>query len=167
VSRFLALLVLLPACLPAAAPTAAELTRSLRDAGFDPGECYRVRDLTFQKEDIRVYFTDGYLIFTKPVAGERVAALFSADVEGGDAEVLLFPPDRGERMSMVRFTQSPNLNEHLLTALLIATDGSVDALRARIPPAGGRNEKTLRSERCFRTNGRPRCAMCAPDSSCG
>jgi hypothetical protein len=132
VSRFLALLVLLPACLPAAAPTAAELTRSLREAGFDAGECYRVRDLTFQKEDIRVYFTDGYLIFTKPVAGERVAALFSADVEGGDAEVLLFPPDRGERMSMVRFTQAPNLNEHLLTALLIATDGSVDALRARI-----------------------------------
>src|SRR6185503_8652351 len=38
----------------------------------------------------------------------------------------------GERMSMVRFTQSPNLNEHLQTALLIATDGSVDALRARI-----------------------------------
>ncbi|HEV8145323.1 MAG TPA: M1 family aminopeptidase [Bryobacteraceae bacterium] len=131
-SRILALLFLLPAFLPAAAPTAAELTRSLREAGFEPDECYRVRDLTFQKEDIRVYFTDGYLIFTKPVAGERVAALFSADVEGGDAEVLLFPPDRGERMSMVRFTQAPNLNEHLLTALLIATDGSVDALRANV-----------------------------------
>jgi len=132
VSRFLAVLVLLPACLPAAAPPAAELARSLREAGLDPDECYRVRDLTFQKEDIRVYFTDGYLIFTKPVAGERVAALFSADVEGGDAEVLLLPPDRGERQSMVRFTQSPNLNEHLHTALMIATDGSVDGLRARI-----------------------------------
>jgi hypothetical protein len=132
VFRFLAVIILLLRCALAAVPSAAEMTRTIRESGFDPEECYRVRDLSFQKEDIRVYLTDGYLIFAKPVAGERVAALFSADVEGGDAEVLLLPPNRGERQSMVRFTQSPNLDEHLNTALMISTGGSVDLLRARV-----------------------------------
>ena len=30
----------------------------------------RVRDLTLTKDDLRLYFTDGYLIFGKPVDGD-------------------------------------------------------------------------------------------------
>ena len=52
------------------------------------------------KEDVRIYFTDGYLIFSKPVAGRRMAAVFTADVEGGDGEVILMPPNRAERRSL-------------------------------------------------------------------
>ena len=127
----LVLLALLPLPVCAAEP-AANLAKSLREAGLDPQECYRVRDLTFQREDIKVYLTEGYLIFSKPVAGSRVSAVFSADVDGGDGEILMLPPHRGERQSLARFTDSPNLDEHLHAALIVSTDGSLDVLRERI-----------------------------------
>jgi hypothetical protein len=111
-------------CASAASPTAADLARSIREAGLDPEQCYRVRDLSFQKEDIRVYLTDGYLIFSKAVDGVRRGAVFTGDVEGGDGEVLLLPPNRGERQSLALFTNSANLDEHFLAALMIFTDGA-------------------------------------------
>ncbi len=114
----------------------AELARSIRDAGFDPEECYRVRDLSFQKEDIRLYFTDGYLIFAKPVSGEPRSALFTTEVEGGDGEVILLPPHRGERQSLALFTQSANLDEHFRTVLMVFSDGSGRALRDRMAKDG-------------------------------
>ena len=120
----------------AAGPSAAELAKSIREAGLDPDQCYRVRDVSFQKEDIRLYFTDGYLIFSKPVAGQRRGAVFTADVEGGDGEVLLLPPFRGERQSLAMFTQSANLDEHFREALMIFTDASAQALVDRIGKEG-------------------------------
>jgi hypothetical protein len=122
----------------AAAPTAAETARAVRDAGLDLDQCYRVRDLSLYKEDIRLYFNDGYLIFSKPVAGERIAAVFTGDVEGGDGEILLLPPQRGERQSLARFTGSPNLNEHFRAALLMFTDDSGRALLESIEKGFGR-----------------------------
>jgi hypothetical protein len=116
--------------------TVAELARTIRDAGLDVNECYRVRDFRFQKEDVRVYLTEGYLIFSQPVAGERRAAVFTTDVEGGDAELLLLPPNRGERESLARFTQSANLDEHFRAALIIASDGSMRAMRDRLLTEG-------------------------------
>jgi hypothetical protein len=132
----LLLLACLSVCAFAAAPSAAELARSIRESGLDPKECYRVRDLSFQKEDIRIYLTDGYLIFSNPVSGQRRSAVFTADVEGGDGEVLLLPPYRGERQSLALFTQSANLDEHFRAALMIFTDGSVPALIDRIEKEG-------------------------------
>ncbi len=131
-------LLVVAVSLPAFAggPSAAELARSIREAGLDPEECYRVRDLRFQKEDIRVYFTDGYLIFSKPVAGERRSAVFTAEVEGGDGEVMLLPPHRGERQSLALFTQSANLDEHFRAALMIFTDASMRALLDRMVQEG-------------------------------
>jgi hypothetical protein len=120
----------------AASPGAAEFRRSLRGMALDPAACYRVRDLSFAKEDVRLYLTEGYLIFSKPVMGQRLAAVFTTDVEGGDGEVILIPPVRGERQSLASFTQSPNLDEHLRSALLISTDGSAAALLERIQKDG-------------------------------
>src|SRR5438045_9115681 len=98
VRLLLVLAFLLP--IPASAATAAGIARAIRENSFDRDECYRVRDLTFIKEDIKLYLTEGHLIFSKPVEGHRVAAVFSADVDGGDGEVILFPPDRAERRSL-------------------------------------------------------------------
>ncbi len=110
----------------------ADLAKLIHSSGLDPTECYRVRDLSFFKEDIKFYFNEGYLIFSKPVNGERISAAFSADVEGGDGEVLLLPPYRGERQSLAKFTQSPNMDEHFNAALLVFSDGSAQALLDRI-----------------------------------
>ena len=68
----------------AAAASPSELLRAIQENSLDPPACYRVRDLSFAKEDVRVYLNEGYLIFTKPVDGRRTGAVFSADVEGGD-----------------------------------------------------------------------------------
>jgi hypothetical protein len=127
------LLLLWVALLPAAsATTAGDIARAIRENSFDRDECYRVRDLTLVKEDIRLFLTDGYLIFSKPVAGRPVAAVFSADAEGGDGEILLMLPDRAERRSLAIFTDSPNLNEHLRAAMLLFTGDVYGQLKAQM-----------------------------------
>ncbi|MBI4876365.1 MAG: hypothetical protein HY822_17145 [Acidobacteria bacterium] len=120
-----------------AADSAAELARMAREAGLDPAECYRIRDLNFSKEDVRLYLTDGYLILGKPVAGRRISAVFSADVEGGDGEILVLPPNRSERLSLANFTGSPNLSEHFSGALLIFTDDTAAVLEAALQAGEG------------------------------
>jgi hypothetical protein len=130
--------LILPLAGWAAGPSAAETARAVRDAGLDLDQCYRVRDLSLYKEDIKLYFNDGYLIFSKPVAGERIAAVFTADVEGGDGEILLLPPQRDERRSLARFTGSPNLDEHFTRALLIFTGDSGRQLLESIEKGSGR-----------------------------
>jgi hypothetical protein len=81
--RALMVLILLPACL--AGGKGSDLIQAIREAGLDPAECYRVRDLSFARDEAQIFLTDGYLIFGKPAGDARVAAVFSADVEGGDA----------------------------------------------------------------------------------
>jgi hypothetical protein len=124
--KLLALAWLLP--LPLLGGAAADVARAVRENSFDRNECYRVRDLTIIREDIRVFLTDGYLIFSKPVAGRRTAAVFSTEVEGGDGEVILLPPDRAERRSLAAFINAPNLDEHVRAALLLFTGDVYDQL---------------------------------------
>jgi len=130
--RWLLALALL-ARLPLVAGTAADVARAIRENSFDRDECYRVRDLTLVKEDIRVYLTDGYLIFSKPVAGRPIAAVFLADIDGGDGEVMLLPPDHAERRSLASYIDSPNLDEHFRGAVFLFTGDVYDALRAQLP----------------------------------
>jgi hypothetical protein len=105
---------------PCAAGPAGDVARALREGGFDRSECYRVRDLTLVRGDIRIYLTDGHLLFSRPVEGRRVAAVFSADVQGGDAEVIIMPPTKGERRSLAAYIGSPNLNEHFKSAIFLS-----------------------------------------------
>ena len=119
---------------------AAELARGIRGLSLNPEECYRVRDLTLIKEDARFFLTDGYLLFAAPVGGRRFAAVFSADVDGGDAEVIVLPPERSERKALATHTQSPNLDEHFSAAVLIFTDDSDEVLLRQIR-AGEFNKK--------------------------
>src|SRR5258708_18485658 len=98
------------------AGTAADIARAIRENSFDRDQCYRVRDLTLVREDIRIYLNDGHLIFSKPVAGKRIASVFTADVEGGRGEVILFPPSFAERTSLAAYTGPPDLDEHFRIA---------------------------------------------------
>jgi Peptidase family M1 domain len=118
----------------------AALAAQLREISLDPQECYRVRDLSFSREDARFFFTDGYLIFAKPLSGAITAAVFSTDVEGGDAEVLLMPPLKSERRSLAAYTKSPNLNEHFRSAALIFSDDTGRELQ-RLLSEGASNKK--------------------------
>jgi len=123
--------------LPAQTRIAAELGRAVVTAGLDASECYRVRDLEIGEEDAHFYLTDGYLIFGKPVKGSPVAAVFSGDVDGGDAELILLPPDRSERKSLASYTGSPNLDEHFRTAIFLFTEAGARALADRVRSSSG------------------------------
>ena len=133
---FLPALVLLPGLFRASAGEAADLARQVREAGLDPEECYRVRELQFAKEDARFYLTDGYLIFGKPVRGVRLSAVFTAEVDGGEAELLVLPPHRRERRSLASYIGTPNLNERFTTAVMLFTDETYLHLSEQIRAAG-------------------------------
>jgi hypothetical protein len=108
--------------------TASDLGHSVLGAELDPVECYHVRDIQIHQDDATFYLTEGYLIFGKPVNGAPVSAVFTTEVEGGDAEVVLLPPDRAERRTLSAFTESPNLDEHFTQAIFFFTDGTAKAL---------------------------------------
>ncbi len=112
--------------------TAAETAALLREASFDAGRCYRVRDLSILRDDVKLFLTDGYLILAKPVAGAPLAAFFSAEAEQGDGELLLVPPDASERSALAHYTQTPTLNEHFKGALLLFTDRTGAEIEAMI-----------------------------------
>ena len=114
------------------ATVASDFAGQIHDLSLDPAECYRVTELNFAKEDLKIYLTSGYLIFSKPVGGFRQGAVFVAEGEAGDAEILLMPPTRSERLSMATFTQSPNLEEHFTGAAMLFTDSTAADLLAQI-----------------------------------
>jgi hypothetical protein len=128
--RLAFLALLLPVA--AAGGEAGDIARAIREGSFDRDECYRVRDLALTCEDIRIYLADGHMIFSRPVAGRRIAAVFVADTDGGDAEALLLPPDRAERRSLAGFIGSPNLDEHFQTALFLFTSDMYAALKGQM-----------------------------------
>lgn len=124
-------LFLSPWLLVAAKPDG--IASELRRNELDPNACYRVRDLTLTRgDDIKIYFNEGFLTFGKPVAGRRVAVVFTTDTEGGDGEMLVMPPSKGERLSLSAFTGSPTLNEHFRSSLLLFTDDTAEVLTGEL-----------------------------------
>lgn len=116
---------------------AAALAAQIRDMTLDPDRCYRVRDLKLAREDAKIFFTEGLLIFAKPISGAPAAAIFSAQVEGGEAEILLIPPTAGERGSLARFTNSPNLEDRFENMLMLFTDDTAAELQRQIEASPG------------------------------
>lgn len=112
--------------------TASNLAQQVLSASLNPAECYHVRDIEIHQQDVTFYLTEGYLIFGTPVNGAPISAVFSTDVEGGDGEVVLLPPDRAERQTLASFTGSPNLDEHFTNAVFFFTDAGARALAERI-----------------------------------
>lgn len=109
---------------------AAELAGQLRGLEIDSQASYRVRDLRLRKDDLSIYINDGFLAFSKPVNGRRVYAVYHASETGDHAEVLVRPPDQGERASLASYTKSPILNEQVKEAIFISTDGTAEELLA-------------------------------------
>jgi hypothetical protein len=111
----------------------ASVISQLHQLSIDPAQTYRVRELQLARGDIKVYLNEGVLAFTKPVAGHVIAAVFTtANTEAGDAEVLVLPPNRGERASLARFTKTPNLDEHFASAVFFFSDETAKELHSQI-----------------------------------
>lgn len=124
-ARCIVLFVLLPSL--DAAFSLKDLSVALKEAPLDPEFCFRVRDFAYRRNEVRLFLTDGVLIFRKPVNGVRTGAVFVASEAIEDAEVLMIPPNRMERRSLASFTGSPNLDEHFKSAVFLFTDGTGEA----------------------------------------
>jgi hypothetical protein len=118
--------------------TGAALAAAIRNAGLDAESCYRVRDLGFSREDLRFYLTEGYIIFGKPVDGRVFSAVFVTSEQGGDAEVIVMPPNRSERASLARYTESPNLDEHFSAGVFLFSDDTNKELLEQIQSGSGK-----------------------------
>jgi Peptidase family M1 domain len=111
---------------------AADVGNQVEHISLDADECYRVLDLNFAKEDLKIYLASGYLIFAKPIGGAHLGAIFVTSADAGDADLLLMPPTRSERSSLAKFTNSPTLEEHFKAAAFVFTDGTGDQLLAQL-----------------------------------
>ena len=120
---------------------AAAIGAQLHQLKLDPDACYRVRDVPLDRPDIRFFFTDGWLIFARPIAGRRIAALYTAHESTDDAEVLVRPSNRSERASLARATGAPNLNEHFRAAVFVFTDGGGEELISAIERSGAKKSE--------------------------
>ena len=114
------------------AGVAGDHLRSIRQVGLDPDRCYRVRDVLLEREDIKIYFTDGYLIFGERVHGRDIAFAFVATEPTDVGELLLIPPTPGERHSVARFLDETILDEKFRTGAFFFTDDSAEALKIAI-----------------------------------
>ena len=126
---FLFAAALLFATLELTADTATEKLAQIRRLSLDATQCYRLRDLFLEREDFKFYFSNGYLIFSRPVSGRVLAALFVADSADDEGEIILIPPTRRERHSLNRFTSQPVLNEKFRQAMMFFTDDTATILR--------------------------------------
>ena len=92
---------------------AAALYRELLNPKLLPADVYRVRDVSLQREDVHVVFSDGTLGLLRAVDGHVTGAVFE-----GAGEILLVPPDRAERNSLALFTGAAVLEQKFESAYL-------------------------------------------------
>ena len=113
--------------------SAASISAELRQLSIDPAQTYRTRELEIVRGDIKIYLTEGILAFAKPVAGQTVAAVFTtSQTDAGDGEILVLPPTRSERAALASFTKSPNLDEHLQSAVFFFSDETAKELQDQL-----------------------------------
>ena len=108
---------------PAEKPAEA-LYLQLGQVGLDVARVYQVRGASLRRSAIQITLEDGTIAFTEDVMGRITGAFFV-----GDGEILLAPPDEGERKSMALFTGMAILEERFSTAYFRFNDSAFDELR--------------------------------------
>ena len=136
VAARLAAAILCASAVLCAGPGAEDL-RAIKGLELDPDNCFRVRDVFLEREDAKFYFTDGHIVFAKPVLGRILAALFVATEPTDVGEILLIPPSPAERQSVARFLGETILNEKFRNAMMFFTDDTARELDAAIRDAPG------------------------------
>jgi hypothetical protein len=96
-----------------ATPDPVALYRELRDVSLDEKQVYHIREATLNREDLHLYLSEGTIAFTKDVDGRITGAYFE-----GDGQILVLPPNEGERASLGVFTRLGVLDEHFHSAYL-------------------------------------------------
>lgn len=115
--------------LPAINP-AEKLYLQLQRVGLDPARTFRIRGVSIDRPSLHVLLDDGEIGFTRDVGGRVTGAFFE-----GDGELLLTPPNQGERASMTLFTGMAILEERFSSAYLRFNDDTFAELQPYFRPA--------------------------------
>jgi hypothetical protein len=125
-----------PAPPPVSAPStgvakpAEELYLQLRSVGLDATRTFHIRGVSIDRPSLHLLLDDGEIVFTSDVAGRVTGAFFE-----GDAELLLTPPNQGERASMMLFTGMAILEERISSAYLRFNDDTFSELKPYLRPS--------------------------------
>ena len=125
-----------PASAPVSAPStgvakpAEELYLQLRSVGLDATRIFHIRGVSIDRPSLHLLLDDGEIVFTSDVAGRVTGAFFE-----GDAELLLTPPNQGERASMMLFTGMAILEERISSAYLRFNDDTFSELKPYLRPS--------------------------------
>jgi hypothetical protein len=118
---------------PTALKPAEELYLHLQSVGLDPARTFHIRGVSIDRPALHVLLDDGEMVFTADVAGRVTGAFFE-----GDGELLLTPPNQGERASLMLFTGMAILEERFTSAYLRFNDETFTELKPYLrPPSAG------------------------------
>jgi hypothetical protein len=117
---------------PAAGKPGEDLYLQLQSVGLDPARIFHIRGVSIDRPALHIVLDDGEIAFTADVAGRVTGALFE-----GDGELLLTPPNQGERASMTLFTGMAILEERFSSAYLRFNDDTFAELNPYLRPATG------------------------------
>src|SRR5205807_2360223 len=93
--------------------SAISLYRKILNPVFAPNNVYTLRQVSIDREDLHISFSDGVIALMQAIDGHVTGAFFQ-----GEGDILLFPPDRAERTSLALFTKTAVLNQRFKTAYL-------------------------------------------------
>ena len=115
------------------AHAAEHLYLQLRGNGLDPKRVYKIREASLDREQLHITLEDGMIAFTTDVLGRVTGAFFE-----GTGEVLVIPPNQGERASMMLFTKAAVLEEPINSAYFRFNDDTFSDLQPNLrPPEDG------------------------------
>ena len=111
-----------------------DLYHELCSVSLDEKQVYHIRDAALDREDLHLYLSDGTIAFTKAVDGHITGAYFE-----GDGQVLVIPPNPGERASLGVFTGLGVLDETFHSAYIGFNDDTPREIAShlRVPEDAG------------------------------
>jgi hypothetical protein len=110
----------------AAPGTALALYRDLLNPILNAADVYQIREVNIDREDLHLALSDGTIGLMRTADGRVTGAIFE-----GTGEILLLPPNRAERTSLVLFTGSGVLEQEFTSAYMrFFDDKLVEELRA-------------------------------------
>jgi len=115
---------------PSARKPAEQLYLQLQSVGLDRARIFHIRGVSIDRPALHILLDDGEIAFTADVAGRVTGAFFE-----GDGELLLTPPNQGERASMTLFTGMAILEERFGSAYLRFNDDTFAELQPYLRPA--------------------------------
>jgi hypothetical protein len=116
---------------PTAPGAALTLYRDLLNPILNAADVYQIREVNIDREDLHLALSDGTIGLMRTADGRVTGAIFE-----GTGEILLLPPNRAERTSLVLFTGSGVLEQEFNSAYMrFFDDKLVEELRAGFRPA--------------------------------